>query len=326
MNRKWTAAEFRDTYNVKKFGNVFKHTPKDEEALEADILQTGTIRDPLVVWKGGNALIDGFTRLDIATKHPELKFDVVERDFEDDIDAQKWMLQNQGSRRNLSKVQLAIAALDYMVLLKKEAEKRKKAGKEQEGEPIHSRTIAAKLFRVGEGTIEQVEYIQEHDPDLIDEIHGGRESINSAHEKAKEKVEGKKTLETPETTVKKVAAKVENLIESIEVLTSSIVTKKPKKEDIAEAERNVARLAKATEDAKTWLDKCITEQPNAAKAKKIKETKAKLAAETDDKKKATLQKSLDKLMGIVTPKPPKSPKGTKPEQRARRGKGGKGKK
>lgn len=83
--------------------------------LEANILEDGEVREPIVVW--GNVIIDGHNRWKIVQAHPEIPFEVKEMNFSDEWDAIAWMCRNQLGRRNLSDKQ-------YTYILGKEAEAR----------------------------------------------------------------------------------------------------------------------------------------------------------------------------------------------------------
>lgn len=86
--------------------------------LEANIIAEGC-RDPLVVWDG--TLIDGHNRHEICTRHG-IKFDTVEMDFSDRLEAELWMIGNQIGRRNLE-------PLDKVPLLERKREIRAKQAK-----------------------------------------------------------------------------------------------------------------------------------------------------------------------------------------------------
>jgi hypothetical protein len=76
--------------------------PKEEElhTLERELLAERVCRDPLVVWKGQNTLLDGHSRHTLCQKHG-IPFQVHEMDFADREEAQAWMMRNQLGRRNL---------------------------------------------------------------------------------------------------------------------------------------------------------------------------------------------------------------------------------
>lgn len=85
--------------------------PSEEEyrQLEENILSDGEIRDPLILWRGYNILVDGHNRWKIYQAHSDvLPFPGVrELPFEDENAAVDWMLMNQLGRRNLNEMQIA---------------------------------------------------------------------------------------------------------------------------------------------------------------------------------------------------------------------------
>lgn len=72
--------------------------------LEEMILAEGC-RDPLVIWKEYNILIDGHNRYSICKKH-NLEFSVVQYSFDDRAQVINWIYKNQLGRRNLSQKQV----------------------------------------------------------------------------------------------------------------------------------------------------------------------------------------------------------------------------
>lgn len=88
--------EFRD-----KLGKL---SDDEFKQLEENILQDGTIHDPLIVWMqpdGTGILIDGHNRYAIAQKHG-LDFKVEEKEFPGRWDVIVWICQHQLGRRNLN--------------------------------------------------------------------------------------------------------------------------------------------------------------------------------------------------------------------------------
>lgn len=75
-------------------------TADEYSRLEANILEDGEVREPIVVW--GNVIIDGHNRWKIIQAHPEIPFDVKQMNFADEWDAIAWMCRNQLGRRNLT--------------------------------------------------------------------------------------------------------------------------------------------------------------------------------------------------------------------------------
>lgn len=70
------------------------------DLLERNIVLEGEIYTPLFTWNG--YIIDGHHRYRILCKHKNIKFRVIEKDFEDRYEAMSWMCNNQLGRRNLT--------------------------------------------------------------------------------------------------------------------------------------------------------------------------------------------------------------------------------
>jgi len=85
----------------KDFAALIPPLSADELAhLENSLLAEGC-RDPLVLWKGHDTLLDGHNRLKLCRKHG-LKFKTVEIDLPDKEAARAYIIRNQLSRRNLT--------------------------------------------------------------------------------------------------------------------------------------------------------------------------------------------------------------------------------
>jgi hypothetical protein len=76
-------------------------SPDELANLTASLLAEKGCRDPLIVWKGKNVLLDGHNRLGICREH-NLKYTVVELELPDLEAAKAFIIENQLSRRNLS--------------------------------------------------------------------------------------------------------------------------------------------------------------------------------------------------------------------------------
>lgn len=70
------------------------------ELLEKNIVLEGEIYTPLFVWNG--FIVDGHHRYRILCKHKNIKFKVIEKEFENKYEAMSWMCNNQLGRRNLT--------------------------------------------------------------------------------------------------------------------------------------------------------------------------------------------------------------------------------
>ncbi|MCE9635771.1 MAG: hypothetical protein K8T90_08710 [Planctomycetes bacterium] len=84
------------------------HSAEQREQLEASLRAHGC-REPLVVWKEEKLLLDGHTRLALCRQH-RIEFATVEYSFPDRDAARRWVIDNQLSRRNLTREQR-----DYLV-------------------------------------------------------------------------------------------------------------------------------------------------------------------------------------------------------------------
>src|SRR5690349_11873055 len=83
----------------KEFAALIPALSTDELAqLERSLLAEGC-RDPLIVWKGKNILLDGHNRLSICRRH-NLPFKVEALEFLDREAAEAFILKNQLGRRN----------------------------------------------------------------------------------------------------------------------------------------------------------------------------------------------------------------------------------
>lgn len=91
----------------KEFESVIPPLDEQEfEFLEESILQDGEVYHPLVVWN--NIIVDGHHRYKILKKHPDIKYRITERCFENRYEAISWICLNQLGRRNISSIQKTI--------------------------------------------------------------------------------------------------------------------------------------------------------------------------------------------------------------------------
>ena len=78
-------------------------TDEEFELLKESILGDGEVYHPLVVWN--NIIVDGHHRYKILKEHPELKYRITKREFENRYEAISWICLNQLGRRNLNDTQ-----------------------------------------------------------------------------------------------------------------------------------------------------------------------------------------------------------------------------
>ena len=85
-----------------EFKNILPPLSEDEHlALEENITEWGAARDPILVWKEENIVIDGHHRHSICEAYG-LPFEIKFISFNSRGDATEWVFKNQLGRRNLS--------------------------------------------------------------------------------------------------------------------------------------------------------------------------------------------------------------------------------
>jgi pyruvate/2-oxoglutarate dehydrogenase complex dihydrolipoamide acyltransferase (E2) component len=137
----------------REFKNLIPTIGEEErKQLEANIVEFGGARDPLVVWRTDDSdiLIDGHNRHEICTRLG-LDYSVEPMEFASRDDAADWIDRNQLGRRNLSRQ-------DYKLLLGRRYNRAKKAvpnpegaggksGKIVSGQNVHQQKTAEKLAK-----------------------------------------------------------------------------------------------------------------------------------------------------------------------------------
>lgn len=78
-------------------------TNEEFELLKESVLNDGEVYHPLVVWN--NIIVDGHHRYKILKEHPEIKYRINKREFENRYEAISWICLNQLGRRNLNDTQ-----------------------------------------------------------------------------------------------------------------------------------------------------------------------------------------------------------------------------
>lgn len=166
-----------------KFKNLIPPLTQDErKQLEENILDEG-IREPLITWNG--ILIDGHNRYSIAKKFG-LEFQTKEMDFENESDAEIWIIKNQFGRRNLSKYDRSILALRLKPVIAERAKQNERLGGKGSQKSVNHKTDTqkeiAKLAGVSHDTIHRVETIEASGNDKVREkLRSGEISINEAY-------------------------------------------------------------------------------------------------------------------------------------------------
>lgn len=167
--------------------------PDEFKQLEANILQDGEIRNPLVIWRTGgqNILIDGHNRLKISEKHG-LKYSTTEKKLVDRDHAKLWIAENQLGTRNLTDDQRSIIANDVREFrsIINQNEKMAKARDIKEKPilakttkiepPKNARKEVAKESKLPERKIRLAQEIKKADPKLPEMVRAGEVTLVEA--------------------------------------------------------------------------------------------------------------------------------------------------
>ena len=167
-------------------------TPEEFSQLEENCLKNG-IMDSIQAWQG--VIIDGHNRYEIAKKH-NLNFFKKEMQFESEQDAIKHIILNQFGRRNISKYQRSVLALQLEEMYKAKAKENQKLseGRGKKGCPISDNLIEtidtkkelAKIASVGHDTIAKVKKIQAKAPEELKlRLQNNDVSINEAYKEVR---------------------------------------------------------------------------------------------------------------------------------------------
>ena len=70
------------------------------ELLKSNIISEGEIYTPIFIWDG--QIIDGHHRYKILSENRDIKFKVIEKEFDNQYEAMSWICNNQLGRRNLT--------------------------------------------------------------------------------------------------------------------------------------------------------------------------------------------------------------------------------
>ncbi|WP_330508978.1 hypothetical protein [Lachnoclostridium sp. Marseille-P6806] len=97
-------------------GKIPPLTDEEYRQLEENILEEGNIINPLIIWNG--VIVDGHNRYRIVQEHPEIPYQIYEKEFPDRYAVIAWICKNQLGRRNLTPEQRK-----YLIGKQYEAEK-----------------------------------------------------------------------------------------------------------------------------------------------------------------------------------------------------------
>lgn len=177
-----------------EFQSLIPPLSDDEfKRLEKSILAEG-VRDPIITWNG--TIIDGHNRYTVCQKHG-IKFNTAPRKFASRDAAKIWIIENQFARRNLSKYDRSVLALQLEPLYAAEAKRRQAATQfgstvVQNSAPPQDtgKTVEklAKLAGTSRDTIRKVKVIETEAAkgnqtaiDARDAVKEGKKSVNAAY-------------------------------------------------------------------------------------------------------------------------------------------------
>ena len=168
-------------------------TPEEEKALEDSLCQEG-LREPLIIWKGKDILVDGHNRLRLCKKH-NIKIKTRPISFENKDAVKLWILENQAGRRNMTSFQRIEATLKLKDAIAAEAKKNQQAGggavRQKVGKPGNEAKRTNKILGdkvgVSHEIIRKAEAILEKyhngqiDEKVIDTLRAGKKKISSVY-------------------------------------------------------------------------------------------------------------------------------------------------
>lgn len=170
LAQEWQLTVDKDLHDLLVF-------PGDEQRikmLEGQIVEEGC-RDPLVVWRETNIIVDGNTRHDICMRN-SIPFAVVFMHFESKSDAMQWAKDNQNNRRNMTTPQSIEVTHKIEGQIRAEAKERQirkpansvvpNLAQQNEG---RSRDKLADMAGVGHTTYQKGTYILDNAPETIKE-------------------------------------------------------------------------------------------------------------------------------------------------------------
>ena len=189
-----------DIFFDNEFRNLIPALQPDERTqLEASLKAEGN-RDPIIIWKENQLLLDGHNRYDICTQNNIPLKPAFEMSFPDRNAAMVWIIRNQFGRRNLSLFSRGSLALKLEAIFKIQAQEnlhlatggdRKSESFKNQGlpimakveiTPINTREEVAKVAHVSHGTLDKVKVIEARaTPEQKEKLVNGSKTINQVY-------------------------------------------------------------------------------------------------------------------------------------------------
>jgi hypothetical protein len=161
-----------------------KLADSEYEGLKEDIKKHGC-RDPVIVWKDHNVILDGHHRHKICTELG-IHFDTIEYEFANRTEAKIWMITNQSGKRNLNTSQLAMQAAKLADLYSEKAKERQGirtdlGQKIDESERGSSAEKAAKEMGISHTTVSYaIKVMDKGIPEVVELVESGIVTVSNA--------------------------------------------------------------------------------------------------------------------------------------------------
>ena len=192
------------------FKAIFPINPLDLQAI-TDHMRTNGFDEaqPVIVWKGTDFVVDGFTRIEAAIANNIKAIHVVEKEFQNDIDAIKYTVHLQRDRRNLTPAQFTrlIETVDKRV--QRGGDRKSAEFKEVNYKPLDDDEVAdaipngdtsaeltADVLGISPATVQRArKIIDSDDPNAMKQLEQGS-SINKVYTSITKKEKQAKEKET----------------------------------------------------------------------------------------------------------------------------------
>lgn len=166
-----------------------KQTAEQFKQLEENMVSEGRARNPLVVWRGHDTLVDGHHRLRILKAHPELKWSVAEQDFTDEDEVKEWIIKNALGTRNLKEAEYRLLVATLMRIRKGKRGNHAARGADGkylkgQNEPLGTAEEIAKEIGVSESTVKRAERFADGLENAENAVPGIKEMVVSGELKA----------------------------------------------------------------------------------------------------------------------------------------------
>lgn len=157
----------------------------ERQGLHSDIQTTRIVRDPFIVWRGHNILVDGHHRR-VPTLKYGAEYRIIEMDFADRHEVMRWIQDNQGSRRNLKPFARFFNESRFLHLVQQQAKERMRSGiRQNHGQSTASHV--AHVCGVSERTANKYLYLWKHaPPELLKAVRDDEISVDKAYQSLKQ--------------------------------------------------------------------------------------------------------------------------------------------